>query len=128
MPSRQTKAVIGTAVFFLGLAALVIYQPAPDLTPAPELIVLLDDADHQVARAKAQTASRALELLGQALEDWSVKGEGLSDQQRSDLSLLARDARMLGATAAGRGIELPDGDAAVWIDLKRRIDATFAGE
>ena len=128
MISRQTRAVIVSAVFFMGLAAFVLYQPAPDLVPSATLLESLEDADHQVARGKAQTASKALDVLGRDLASWSSDGEGLSDSQRSDLSLLARDARMMSATLSGRGLELEDGDAAAWVDLQRRIQATFAGD
>ncbi len=128
MISRQTRAVVVSALFFVALAAVVLYQPAPDLVPSATLLTSLEDADHQVARGKAQTASKALEVLGRDLASWSSEGETLSDGQRSDLSLLARDARLMSATLSGRGLDLADGDAAAWADLSRRIEGTFAGD
>ncbi|GEM_PF-2592996 len=127
MLSRQIKAAIGSAVFFMGLAAFVLYQPAPDLVPSAELVTDMAEADHQMQRRKARPAAKALDVLGRDLADWSSHGEGLSDSQRSDLSLLARDAQMLGASMSGGELEVADADAASWVDLHRRIQATFAG-
>lgn len=127
MLTRQTKAVFGSAVFFVVVAAFAIYQPAPDLVPSAILMENLAEADHQVTRGKAQVASKALDVLGGDLATWSSEGEDLSDAQRSDLSLLARDARMMAATLSGRGLELNDADALAWHDLQGRIEGTFSG-
>ncbi len=127
--SQQTKAVIASAIFFVVLAAVILHEPEPDLVPSPTVQEQIADADHQVQRRQARTAAKSLDILGQSLADWSSHGEGLSTDQRADLLMLSRDARILSATLSGSGSpDLSEGDASTWQDLHRRIEATFAGD
>jgi hypothetical protein len=126
--SRQNKAVIGTGVFFLVLAAILVYQPAPDLVASPELVEQMNEADYQVQRGRSQGAGKSVDIVGATLTEWSLHGEELSDTQRSDISLLGRDARILGATMSGQRVDLGKGHKSDWAGLRRRIEGTIAGD
>lgn len=128
MINRQTKAVIGSALFFLVLAAAVLFKPAPELVPSAALIAELAEADHQVARRKSGPASHAVDQVGTTLAAWSSEGAELTDVQRSDLSLLARDARILAAGMGGPEVEMTEATAQSWVHLRQRVDETFLGD
>ncbi len=128
MNPRQRKAVVGSGVFFLTLAAILLHEPEPNLVPSEGLTELLEDADLEVRRRKAISASKAVERVGLSLGEWSTEGEGLSVEQRSHLSLFSREARLMAADMPGSGLELDGSAVAAWSDLRSRLDRTFAGD